>query len=118
MTYGTSIHALVDRGHIKEGDTLLVLGASGGVGIAAVELGKAFGARVVAGVSSEAKAEIARQAGAAEVVVYGYQPFAKDASNALANRFKETVGPTGAHVLYYHVGGDYAGPQQPPIALG
>src|SRR3546814_10073742 len=47
MTYGTSIHALVDRGHIKEGDTLLVLGASGGVGIAAVELGKAFGARVV-----------------------------------------------------------------------
>ena len=58
MTYGTSIHALVDRGHIEEGDTLLVLGASGGVGIAAVELGKAFGARVVAGVSSEAKADI------------------------------------------------------------
>src|SRR3546814_8505952 len=55
MTYGTSIHALVDRGHIKEGDTLLVLGASGGVGIAAVELGKAFGARVVAGVSRSAE---------------------------------------------------------------
>src|SRR3546814_12277690 len=91
MTYGPSIHALVDRGHIKEGDTLLVLGAAGGVGIAAVELCKAFGARVVAGVSSEAKAEIARQAGADEVVVHGYQPFDKDASKALANRFKEAV---------------------------
>src|SRR3546814_8188759 len=58
MTYGTSIHALVDRGRIKEGDTLLVLGASGGVGIAAVELGKAFGARVVAGRSEEHTSEL------------------------------------------------------------
>src|SRR3546814_4152768 len=90
MTYGTSIHALVDRGHIKEGDTLLVLGASGGVGIAAVELGKAFGARVVAGVSSEEKADIARAAGADEVVVYGRQPFDKDASKALARSEEHT----------------------------
>src|SRR3546814_19782455 len=90
--------------------TLLVLGASGGVGIAAVELGKAFGARVVAGVSSEAKAEIARQAGADEVVVYGYQPFDKDASKAMANRFQEAVGPNGANVIYDAVGVDYAGP--------
>src|SRR3546814_6556613 len=90
MTYGTSIHALVDRGRIKEGDTLLVLGASGGVGIAAVELGKAFGARVVAGVSSEEKAGIARAAGADEVVVYGRQPFDKDASKALASKFKRS----------------------------
>lgn len=116
MTYGTSIHALVDRGHIKEGDTLLVLGASGGVGIAAVELGKAFGARVVAGVSSEAKAEIARAAGADEVVVYGRQPFDKDQSKELANKFKEAVGPNGANLVYDAVGGDYAEPALRSIA--
>jgi NADPH:quinone reductase-like Zn-dependent oxidoreductase len=116
MTYGTSIHALVDRGHIQEGDTLLVLGASGGVGIAAVELGKAFGARVVAGVSSEEKADIARQAGADEVVIYGRQPFDKDQSKDLANRFKEAVGPGGANVIYDAVGGDYAEPALRSIA--
>jgi NADPH:quinone reductase-like Zn-dependent oxidoreductase len=116
MTYGTSIHALVDRGHIGEGDTLLVLGASGGVGIAAVELGKAFGARVVAGVSSEEKAAIAREAGADEVVVYGRQPFDKDQSKELANRFKEAVGPNGANVIYDAVGGDYAEPALRSIA--
>ena len=116
MTYGTSIHALVDRGHIKEGDTLLVLGASGGVGIAAVELGKAFGARVVAGVSSEAKGEIARQAGADDVIVYGHAPFDKQASKALADRFKAAVGPNGANVIYDAVGGDYAEPALRSIA--
>ena len=116
MTYGTSIHALVDRGHIKEGDTLLVLGASGGVGIAAVELGKAFGARVVAGVSSEDKAEIARAAGADAVVVYGRQPFDKDQSKDLANKFKEAVGPNGANLVYDAVGGDYAEPALRSIA--
>ena len=115
-TYGTSIHALVDRGHIKEGDTLLVLGASGGVGIAAVELGKAFGARVVAGVSSEAKGEIARQAGADEIVVYGHAPFDKTASKALADTFKAAVGPGGANVIYDAIGGDYAEPALRSIA--
>src|SRR3546814_13662701 len=98
--------------------SLLVLGASGGVGIAAVELGKAFGARVVAGVSSEAKAEIARAAGADEVVVYGYQPFDKDASKALANRFKDAVGPDGANAIYATVGRVYAEPPLRPIPWG
>ena len=116
MTYGTSIHALVDRGHIEEGDTLLVLGASGGVGIAAVELGKAFGARVVAGVSSEEKAAIAREAGADEIIVYGRQPFDKDQSKELANKFKEAVGPGGANLIYDAVGGDYAEPALRSIA--
>lgn len=116
MTYGTSIHALADRGHLKEGDTLLVLGASGGVGIAAVELGKAMGARVIAGVSSEAKGEIARQAGADDVVVYGHAPFDKDASKALATKFKAATGPDGANVIYDAVGGDYAEPALRSIA--
>ncbi|MDM7957128.1 NADPH:quinone oxidoreductase family protein [Blastomonas sp.] len=110
MTYGTSIHALKDRGHIKPGDTLLVLGAAGGVGLAAVELGKAYGARVVAAVSSEAKAEAARASGADEVVVYARQPFDKDQSKALANAFKDAVGPNGADIVYDAVGGDYSEP--------
>lgn len=110
MTYGTSIHALKDRGHIKSGDTLLVLGAAGGVGLAAVELGKAYGARVVAGVSSEAKAQAARASGADEVVVYARQPFDKDQSKALANAFKDAVGPNGADIVYDAVGGDYSEP--------
>ena len=100
LTYGTSIHALVDRGHIKAGDTLLVLGAAGGVGIAAVELGVAYGARVVAAVSSEEKAAAARAAGASEVVIYGRAPFDKDQSKALSEAFKAAVGPNGANLIY------------------
>ncbi len=110
MTYATSIHALVDRGRIKEGDVLLVLGAAGGVGLAAVELGVAFGARVIAAVSSEEKAEAAREAGAHDTIIYGQAPFDKEASKALADAFKAKVGPDGADVVYDAVGGDYAEP--------
>ncbi|WNO53081.1 NADPH:quinone oxidoreductase family protein [Stakelama saccharophila] len=110
LTYATTIHALLDRGHLKSGDTLLVLGAAGGVGLAAVELGKAFGARVVAAVSSEEKAQAAREAGADETIVYDRAPFDKDQSKALASRFKEALGPNGAQVIYDPVGGDYTEP--------
>ncbi|RJF86156.1 NADPH:quinone oxidoreductase family protein [Sphingomonas cavernae] len=116
LTYATTIHALVDRGHLKEGETLLVLGAAGGVGLAAVELGKAFGARVVAAVSSEEKAEAVRAAGADEVVVYGRGPFDKDQSKALADEFKAAIGPNGADVIYDPVGGDYCEPALRAIA--
>ena len=116
MTYGTNIHGLKDRGHIKEGDTLLVLGAAGGIGLAAIELGKAYGARVVAGVSSEEKAQVARDAGADEVVIYPRAPFDKDASKALAAQFKEAVGPEGANIIYDVVGGDYSEPALRSIA--
>src|SRR3546814_3046041 len=84
--------------------------------MAGVEVGKAFGARVVAGVSSEEKAGIARAAGADEVVVNGRQPFDKDASKALASTFKEAVGPDGANLVYDAVGGDYAEPALRSIA--
>jgi hypothetical protein len=77
LTYATSIHALLDRGRLQAGQTLLVLGAAGGVGLAAVELGKAFGARVVGAVSSEEKAEAVRAAGADHVIVYPQGPFDK-----------------------------------------
>lgn len=110
LTYATSIHALLDRGRLQEGQTLLVLGAAGGVGLAAVELGKAFGARVVAAVSSEEKAEAAREAGADAALIYPRGPFDKDGSKALAQMFKEAVGPKGADVIFDPVGGDYAEP--------
>jgi NADPH:quinone reductase-like Zn-dependent oxidoreductase len=95
---------------LKEGQTLLVLGAAGGVGIAAVELGKAFGARVIGAVSSQEKAEAVRAAGADDVLIYPQGPFDKDQSKALSQMFKEAVGPAGADVIYDPVGGDYAEP--------
>ena len=116
LTYATSIHALLDRGRLQAGQTLLVLGAAGGVGLAAVELGKAYGARVIAAVSSEEKAAAAREAGADEVLIYGRGPFDKEASKALAAQFKDAVGPAGADVIYDPVGGDYAEPALRSIA--
>ena len=105
LTYATAIHALVDRGRLQAGQTLLVLGAAGGVGMAAVEIGKALGARVIGAVSSEAKAQAAREAGADATIVY---PTGDLDPKALTQLFKEAVGPDGAHVILDPVGGDYA----------
>ena len=107
FTYVTSYHALIDRGELKSGETLLVLGAAGGVGLAAVELGKALGARVIAAVSSEAKAAVAREYGADQTLVY---PTGNIDPKALAAQFKAACGPQGADVIYDPVGGDYAEP--------
>jgi NADPH:quinone reductase len=108
LTYATTIHALLDRGKLKAGQTLLVLGAAGGVGLAAVELGKAYGARVIAAVSSEEKAAAARGAGADATLIYPRGPFDKNGAKALAQQFKDAVGPNGADVIYDPVGGDYS----------
>ncbi|HMT46756.1 MAG: hypothetical protein RL702_2186 [Pseudomonadota bacterium] len=116
MTYGTNMHGLLDRGHLKAGDTLLVLGAAGGVGLAAVELGKAYGARVVAAVSSEEKAAAAREHGADETVIYPRGTLDKDQSKALAEAFKAACGPEGANVIYDIIGGDYSEPALRSIA--
>jgi NADPH:quinone reductase-like Zn-dependent oxidoreductase len=105
LTYATAIHALIDRGRLEAGQTLLVLGASGGVGIAAVEIGKALGARVIGAVSSEEKAQAAREAGADAAIVY---PTGEIDSKALAQQFKEAVGPDGADVILDPVGGAYS----------
>jgi len=107
LTYATSIHALLDRGKLQAGQTLLVLGAAGGVGLAAVELGKAYEARVIAAVSSEEKAQAALDAGAEEAIVYSQGPFDRDGQKALAQQFKDAVGPAGADVIFDPVGGDY-----------
>jgi len=107
MTYATAVHALVDRGRLQSRQTLLVLGAAGGVGIAAVEIGKALGARVIAAVSSEQKAEVARDAGADSAIIYPAGPFDKPGLKALSQLFKDAVGSAGADVILDPVGGDY-----------
>ena len=108
MTYGTSLYALKDRGHLQPGETLLVLGAAGGVGLAAVELGKAMGARVIAAASSQEKVDLAISRGADSGVVYPTGPFDREGRKALADLFKQACGPDGANVIYDGVGGDYA----------
>jgi NADPH:quinone reductase len=107
MTYGTSMHALQDRAQLKAGETLLVLGAGGGVGLAAVELGKAMGARVVAAASSAEKLALARERGADAGVQYPAGLLDKAAARALTNQFKAACGADGAQVIYDGVGGDY-----------
>ncbi len=108
LTYGTSIYALKDRAKLKKGETLLVLGAAGGVGLSAVELGKAYGARVIAAVSSPDKLAFIRKHGADDGVVYPPGPFDKAGAKALADIFKQACGEKGADVIYDPVGGDYS----------
>ena len=107
MTYGTSQHALKDRAQLRTGETLLVLGAAGGVGLAAVELGKSMGARVVAAASSAEKLALAREHGADEGVQYPVGPLDRTEARALTDRFKAACGADGAQVIYDPVGGDY-----------
>jgi NADPH:quinone reductase-like Zn-dependent oxidoreductase len=101
---------------LQAGQTLLVLGAAGGVGLAAVELGKARGARVIAAVSSQEKAAAARAAGAEEAIIYPAGPFDRGGQKALSQLFKDAVGPAGADVIFDPVGGDYAEPALRAIA--
>ena len=108
LTYATSIHALKDRAKIKKGETLLVLGAAGGVGLSAVELGKAYGARVIAAVSSEDKLAFVKKHGADDGLVYPPGPFDKAGAKALSDLFKQACGDKGADVIYDPVGGDYS----------
>lgn len=110
VTYGTSYHALHDRAHLKAGETLVVLGAAGGVGLSAVELGKAMGAKVVAAASSEEKVALAKAHGADDGFVYPSGPLSKDQQKALSDEIKRLTGGNGADVLYDPVGGDYAEP--------
>jgi NADPH2:quinone reductase len=102
FTYGTSHHALKDRGELKAGETVLVLGAAGGVGTAAVQIAKALGARVIAGVSSDDKAALCKRIGADETINYTRENL-RDALKALTNGH-------GVDVVYDPVGGDLAEP--------
>ncbi|MFZ5934821.1 NADPH:quinone oxidoreductase family protein [Pseudomonas sp. HS6-2] len=98
MTYGTSMHALKQRGQLQPGETLLVLGASGGVGLAAVEIGKAMGARVIAAASSAEKLAVAKAAGADELIDYSQA--------SLKEEIKRLTGGQGVDVIYDPVGGE------------
>ncbi len=109
-TYATSWHALVDRGAIRAGQALLVLGAAGGVGLAAVEIGAVLGARVIGVASTSEKAEAVRAAGAAECLLVETLPSTPAESRDLARRFKEVLGPDGADLVYDPVGGPLAEP--------
>lgn len=102
MTYGTSMHALRQRAALQAGETLLVLGASGGVGLAAVEIGKALGARVIAAASRAEKLAVARAAGADELLNY--------AEEDLRERLKALTGGQGVDVVYDPVGGQLSEP--------
>ncbi|HEX8168792.1 MAG TPA: NADPH:quinone oxidoreductase family protein [Beijerinckiaceae bacterium] len=102
ITYGTSLHALKDRAQVRPGETLAVLGAAGGVGLAAVEIGKLLGARVVACASSDDKLAIAREHGADETLNY--------ARESLREGLRRLTGDEGVDVLYDPVGGDLAEP--------
>lgn len=102
ITYFTSYYALKQRANIQPGETLLVLGAAGGVGTTAIELGKLMGARVIAAASSAEKLELCKQLGADEVINY--------TEESLKDRVKELTGGKGVDVCYDPVGGDFSEP--------
>lgn len=100
LTYGTSYHALKDRGQLQAGETLLVLGASGGVGISAIQIGKMMGARVIAAASTAQKLQVCKDNGADEVINY--------AEEDLRARVKELTSKKGVDVIYDPVGGPFS----------
>jgi NADPH:quinone reductase len=102
LTYGTSHHAVVDRAALQPGETMLVLGAAGGVGLAAIEIGKALGARVIAAASSEEKLAVCREHGADVTIDYSKQD--------LREAIKAATDGKGPDVIYDPVGGEYAEP--------
>jgi NADPH2:quinone reductase len=99
MVYATSYHALVDRAALKSGENLLVLGAAGGVGLSAVEIGKALGARVIAAASSDAKLQVCREHGADDLINYTRED--------LRERLRSLTGGQGVDVVYDPVGGHF-----------
>ena len=102
LTYATSYHALVDRAQVQPGETVLVLGAAGGVGLTAVEIATRLGAKVIAAASSKEKLDTCRDAGAQETIDYS--------SEDLRTRIKELTQDKGVDVVYDPVGGDFAEP--------
>ena len=110
MTYGTSLYALKQRAKIQPGETLLVLGASGGVGIAAIELGKAMGARVIAAASTQDKIDMCMAHGADEGFIYPSGNLDREQQKQLSNKIKELTGGMGANVVYDPIGDSYAEP--------
>lgn len=108
LTYGTSYHAIVDRAQLQPGETMLVLGAAGGVGLAAIEIGKAVGARVIAAASSPEKLALCKQHGADDLIDYSTED--------LRDAIKRLTDGRGPNVIYDPVGGPYTEPAFRSIA--
>lgn len=109
LTYGTSYYGLKQRGDLKPGEKLLITGAAGGVGVAAIELGKVMGAEVIAAVSTQEKADFCLSKGADKAMIYPKGDLDRAAQKELSNQIKEVSGG-GVDVIYDAVGGDYAEP--------
>ena len=119
LTYGTSHYALKNRAQLKEGESLLVLGAAGGVGISAIEIGKALGAKVIAAASSDEKLEVCKKYGADEVINYGgYDLTDKDQIKQFRSDIAKATSGKGPDVIYDPVGGNFTEPSLRSIAWG
>jgi len=118
MVYGTSYHALVQRAKINKEDEVLVLGAAGGVGLAAVDIAKSFGARVVAAVSTKEKAEVCKNYGVDDVVIYGEKKLDKEGQKALTKELKSKSVLGGFSVIYDPMGDCFAEPALRSIGWG
>ena len=118
LTYGTSYHALKDRARIQAGETLFIMGASGGVGLAAVELGKSMGARVIAAASSKDKLQVCRDHGADDTLLYKTGGLSPDEQKAFSEEVKNLTNGKGVDVVYDAIGGDYAEPAVRAMAWG
>ena len=110
MTYGTSLYALKQRAELKEGETLLVLGAAGGVGLATVELGKAMGAKVIAAASTQEKIDLCIKHGADEGFIYPSGNLDRNQQKELSSKIKELTGGIGVNVVYDPIGDAYSEP--------
>ena len=118
MVYGTSYHGLVQRAKINKEDEVLVLGAAGGVGLAAVDIAKSFGARVVAAVSTEEKAAVCKSYGVDDVVIYGEEKLDKEGQKALTKELKSKSVRGGFSIIYDPIGDCFAEPALRSIGWG
>ena len=118
MVYGTSYHGLVQRAKINKEDEVLVLGAAGGVGLAAVDIAKSFGARVVAAVSTKEKADVCRSYGVDDVVIYNKEKLDKEGQKALTKELKSKSVRGGFSIIYDPIGDCFAEPALRSIGWG
>ena len=118
MVYGTSYHGLVQRAKVNKEDEVLVLGAAGGVGLAAVDIAKSFGARVVAAVSTEKKAAVCKSYGVDDVVIYGEEKLDKEGQKALTKELKSKSVRGGFSIIYDPIGDCFAEPALRSIGWG
>ena len=110
LNYGTSIHAFKQRAELQENDNVLIMGAAGGLGITAIHVAKAMGARVIAAASEVEKLELCKEAGADEVILYSKDLSDSDDQKAFSSQIKELTNGNGVDVVFDPVGGHYAEP--------